>query len=187
MAFTISEVAEVLEKICSKKIVFTIIGSTVIDLVVGAKEFKDDLDLFASEPSPFIHEDVYKSLAEEYNWQYGYTELGTPRFVAKSRSGDIVVEFYDNILDFYIPPAIIENSTTIRLGSVKARILKPEDYVVLKARAGRSKDIDDLKRISKLVPKKLRLDQRRIKKNIELFDPEDQRVIKRILSDIGLI
>ena len=67
-------------------------------------------------------------------------------------------------------------------GGVKIRLIKPEEYIVLKARQG--VDLDKLKRY--IDEYKRKLDEKLLVKTIKLFPEEDQRLIISRLKQLGL-
>ena len=161
-----------------------IIGGTAVELASKSQKLTGDLDLFPLNMSPLLEEDFYRALAEELGWGFGYTDLGTPRLVARVSSGDLAVEFYENIHDFYVPPAMLDSARTKRIGGLEIKVIQPEDYVVLKARAGGEEDLEKLKELSRLASKgKLKLNPRLVKRGIEYFPEEERPVIERRLRD----
>ncbi len=164
---------------------FTVIGGTVVEVELGSRDLGDDIDLFAEDPSVVLAEDEYYRVGEELGWSVGQTWLGTPRLLARVEGeGEVPVEFYDNIYDFYVPPEILERARRVRVSGVNARMVLLEDHIVLKANAGRREDMDRLKEIARLVKKgKLRVDPRKIVEAASLFD--DEPVILRRLRDAG--
>ncbi len=187
MTYTLSDLAWVLKTLSDSGFKFVLIGSTVVDLELRVKKFEDDIDLFALEPSPLIEEDVYRSKAEEHGWTMSQTSLGTPKFIIRVPSGsEVVVEFYENIHDFYIPIELLDEAPYKSIGGVKVKTLRPEDYIVLKAKAGREIDIEDLRIIKEYIDSgKLRINERVLKKDISLMPEEDKPLIVRRLKSIG--
>ena len=168
---------------------FVVVGSTVVELELRRRRFEDDIDLFVFEPSPLVEEDQYLAIAEEEGWQVSYTVLGTPKFVVKMPSGEeAIVEFYENIHDYYIPLPMLERAGSKKIRGVSVKLLQLEDYVVLKAKAARETDIEDLRIIKELVDEgKLKMDQRRIRSGLETLPEEDRRIAESKLRDVGLL
>ncbi|MET1127918.1 MAG: nucleotidyltransferase [Thermoproteota archaeon] len=188
MSYTLSDLADVLFALKSRNVRGAIIGSTVVDLALRRREFEDDVDLFVLEPSPLIEEEFYRSLAEDLGWDLSYTVLGTPKLVAKRGDIEIIVELYENIHDFFVPLEIIEAAPYKNLGGVETKVIRPEDYVVLKARAGRASDMEDLRVLREYVEEgKLQVDERMLLDRVKLFDEEDQKFILDKLRDLGFI
>ncbi len=187
MAYTLNDLAWLLGKLQEHGVKGVVVGSTVVELELRRKKFEDDVDLFVVEPSPLIEEDFYRGLAESEGWEISFTALGTPKLVAKLPSGEeAIVELYENIYDFYIPPEIIELAPKKRLGRVEARFIRLEDYIVLKAKAGRETDIEDLRIIKEYVDEgKLRIDDRIVKRDIELLPEEDRSFVVGKLRQLG--
>ncbi len=181
MGYTLDELAEILGKLVDEGIDFVVIGDTVVQLELKTKTFEGDIDIYALEPSPLAEEERYMMLAEKYGWDYGSTEIGTPRLIARTRSGDIVIEVYESFMDIEIPWEIVEEARSINLRGVKIKVIKPEHYFVLKARQG-----VDLDKLEKYYKKLKSLDQRVIIRAIKYFPEEEQGLITSRLRNIGL-
>ena len=187
MAYKLSDLAWLLGRLQEHGVRGVVVGSTVIELELRRKRFEDDVDIFALEPSPLVEEDFYRGIAEQEGWEMSYTALGTPKLVAKLPSGEeVIVEFYENIYDYYIPQEMLEEATKKRLGKVEYRFLRPEYYVVLKAKAAREADIEDLRIIREYIEEgKLKLDGRLIKRGVELLPEEDRGFVSKKLRELG--
>ena len=187
MTYTLDDLAWVLSRLSSRGVRFVVIGSTVIDLELRRRSFEDDIDVFALEPSPLVEEEFYRELASKEGWELSYTALGTPKLVVKVPSGgEVIVEVYENIHDFYIPPEILEQAPTKRIKGVSVRLLRPEDYIVLKAKAARDTDIEDLRIIREYIEEgRLRVNERIIRADLELLPEEDRRLAESKLRDLG--
>jgi predicted nucleotidyltransferase len=187
LGYSIKDLAWLVGKLRDEGIRGVIIGSTVIDLELRRKEFEDDVDIFALEPSPLIEEDTYREIAYRNEWQMSYTALGTPKFVVRLPSGEeVIVEFYENIHDFYIPLEIIENAPKKTISGVEVKLIRPEDYIVLKAKAARDPDIEDLRIVKEYIDSgKLKIDERIIKRDLELLPEEDRRLAISKLRGLG--
>lgn len=188
MAYTVDDLASVLGRIYSYGIEGVIIGSTVFYLKIKEKQLKDDIDLFVTKPSPLVEEEEYVRIAYRESWEISYTDIGTPRFIIKHPSGEIIVEFYENIHDFYIPEEIISSSTKIRIRNVDIKIVHLEDYIVLKAKAARESDIEFLKQLKTYINKgRIKINKKRIQETISLFPHEEQSFIRNKLYETGII
>ncbi len=177
------DASEVLRILLDEGFRFTIIGGTVVELNLGSKDLGDDLDLFSEEPSA-LEEEEFIRVAEARSWVLGQTWLGTPRLVARAPGGEVPVEFYDNLYDFYVPPEILEDAVRTMIGGVRVRVVRLEDHIVLKANSGRGSDIERLKEIARLAKKgRLRIDPNRVIETVNLFD--EPQVLLRRLRDAG--
>ncbi len=177
-----------LEKIQRYGIQGVIIGSTVFYLKIKKKQFEDDIDLFVIKPSPLAEEEEYVQIAYRESWEISYTEIGTPRFIIKHPNGEIIVEFYENIHDFYIPEEVIASSTKIRIKNTDVRTIQLEDYIVLKARAAREYDIAFLKQLKLYINRgKIKINKKRIQEVISLFPYEEQSFIRNKLYEAKII
>ena len=187
MAYTLSDLAWLLSKLQEHGVKGVVVGSTVIELELRRKRFEDDVDVFALEPSPLIEEDFYRGIAEREGWEMSFTALGTPKLVAKLPSGEeVIVEFYENIHDYYIPLEILEQAPKKKIGKAEYRFIRPEDYIVLKAKAAREADIEDLRIVKEYIDEgKLRIDERIIKRDVELLPEEDRGFVVNKLRELG--
>jgi len=187
MAYTVSDLAWLFRKLQQHGIRGVVVGSTVVELALRRKRFEDDVDIFALEPSPLVEEDRYREIASQEGWQVSQTALGTPKFIVKLPSGEeVIVEFYENIFDYYIPPEILEQAPRKSIGGVEVKLLRVEDYIVLKAKAARDTDIEDLRIVKEYVDEgKLKIDTRIVKRDIELLPEEERSFVVNKLREVG--
>lgn len=181
MGYGVDDLAYVLGRLIERGVDFIVIGDTVVQLALRKKGFEGDIDIFAFKPSPLVEGEFYRSIAEEEGWDMGTTEIGTPRFIAKVGDKDIVVEVYESFMDIEIPPEIFNEAKSIKLGGYRIRILRPEQYFVLKARQG-----IDLDKLAKYYRELGKLDKKVLVKTIEYFPDDEREIIKERLRDIGV-
>jgi len=182
---TKKEASQALRALLDEGFRFTIIGGTVVELALNSDDLGDDLDLFAEKPDILVDEDVYREVAYQRGWVIGQTWLGTPRILVRVGNVEVPVEFYDNLYDFYVPESMLSRAVRVNIGGVRVKALTLEDHIVLKANAGREKDLERLKEIAKYVKKgRLKVDPEKLMNAIEDF--EDQNVIVRRLKDSGI-
>ncbi len=181
MKYTLDDLAHVLEILSSYGVDYVIIGDTVIQLALKKKEIEGDVDLFILKPSVIVDEQVFIDIAERERWQYSTTEAGTPRLIARVDDKEIVLELYENIFDIYIPEEIIRNARSIKVKGIKLKLIRPEEYIVLKARQG-----VDLDKLSKYIKELKGLDKKLLEKTIELMPDDERRVIANRLREVGL-
>lgn len=183
-------IEELLKEFKLNDIDVVVIGSTVISLELGAflKE-NEDLDFFVTNRSPFLEEDLFKNIALLKGWDYAYTDYGTPRFIIPREYGEIFVDFYENIHDFYVPQKLLEKETRlIRIGEGRLKVISVEAYIVLKARAGRKMDDNDLNKIKELVDDGyLKISKRKIRELLKLFPVEEISTMRNRLLRRKLI
>ena len=186
--YSIDSLIDVLSKLRRSNVDFVIIGSTVVQLALKREQLEEDVDLFVLRPSPVAEEEFYRELANRYAWSVSFTELGTPRIIAKSSTGDeLVLELYENIYDFYVPEDVLNAARKLKLRGESVRVLSLEDYILLKAKAGRDDDIQDLNIIREHIKAgRLKVDKRLIEKRTRLFGDE-ANVIRRRLEAINLL
>ncbi|MEB3851857.1 MAG: nucleotidyltransferase [Desulfurococcales archaeon] len=179
-----SIVGRVVKELAGEGFRFTIIGGTVVELALGSRDLGDDVDVYAEEPDVLVEEEKYREVAERRGWVLGQTWLGTPMILVRVGDVEVPVEFYDNMFDFYVPPSMVERARRASVGGARAKVVRLEDHIVLKANAGREKDIERLREIASLASKgKLHLNLKAIKEAASEFD--DEPVILRRLRDAG--
>ncbi|MEM0015137.1 MAG: nucleotidyltransferase [Zestosphaera sp.] len=188
MVYDVKCLAEVLRSVSAEGMESVIVGSTVYMLRLGIEEFEDDVDLFATNFSPVFDEDLIREAAERIGCEVGVSEWGTPRLECVVRDECIVpVELHENIHDFYVPPEMVEDAETLTIEGFEVRVLRVEDYVLLKARAGRDRDLEDLNYIADLIKSgTLKVDLRFVKERLRVFDEDEQKLIVRRLTDAGM-
>jgi len=161
-----------------------IIGDTVVQIALGYKKLEGDLDLFVLEPSPIMKRDFYENIAHELGWETSLTEIGTPALIIPLVEGHLVVELYENYMDIEIPSEILESADEMRINSEKIVLIKPEHYLVLKARQG--VDISKLKKyISELKSRGI-LNKKLVENTLSLYPEEEQELIVERLGEAGL-
>ncbi|MEM2021493.1 MAG: nucleotidyltransferase [Zestosphaera sp.] len=188
MTYSVRCFADVLGRLKEGGLDGVVIGSTAYALRLGVKEFEDDVDLFATSFSPISDEDMVYDVAERVGCQVGSSEWGTARLECIVGGECVVpVEFHENIHDFYIPPEVIEGAEALVLEGVEVKVIRVEDYILLKARAGRDQDLEDLGYISDLIRTgELKIDFKLIKNRLKLFDEDDRRLITRRLISVNV-
>ncbi len=187
MGFKRETLAEAVSKLRSNGIDGVIIGSTVYMIYLKLKEFEDDIDIFTTTISPTFDEDIVRDAAGKLKCLVGQTEWGTPQLRCHFRGDEVTIELHENIYDFYIPSEMIEDARTVSIGSVDIKILRLEDYLVLKAKAGRDADFEDLRFLADLISSKdLSISVGKIIDRLNLFDEYEAKLIKKRLKEAGL-
>ena len=181
MPYTLEELALVLSKLVDYGIDFVIIGDTVVQLALKKKELKGDVDLFVIKPSVIVDEQVFIDIAEKEKWLYTTTEAGTPKLIARVDDKEIPIELYENIFDIYIPEEIISSAKSINVKGRKIRIIKPEEYLVLKAKQG-----VDIDKLASYIRDLKHIDRKLLIKTINLMPDEERKVIIHRLKEAGL-
>jgi len=187
LTYTLDDLLYIMKKLQEADIQSVIIGGTTIELELKKNTFSGDLDLFPTNHYALVEEDVFRTLADQEGWEYGTTGLGTPKIVAKGPKSQVEIEFYDNIMDFYVPEEILNEAKTIEIKGVKIRKISPEDYVVLKSRSEDPEAIDIIRGVKELADqKKIRLDIRKIRERLKLFPETDVPSMKNRLRAAGI-
>lgn len=182
LGFGVDVLARVLSKLLDHGIRFVVIGDTVVQLALKQRVLGGDVDLFVIEPSVVVDEDRFIKLAEDEGWLYSSTDAGTPKIIARYGDREVPLEFYENIFDVYVPLEIIERAGSISIGGVRIRLIKPEEYLVLKARQG--VDLDKVSQYIKRLGRKV--DRKLVEKTIKLFPLDEQKLIENRLRSAGL-
>jgi predicted nucleotidyltransferase len=183
LKYKIEELAEVIKTLEEEGVQAVIIGDTSIQLALGFNELEGDLDLFVLNPSPVAEKDFFNQLADKNNWEISTTEVGTPSIIISVSEGHLVVELYENYMDIDIPLEILEDIVEYRLAGTRIKAIKPEYYIVLKARQG--VDLDKLKKyVAYLKQKGLNL--KLIEYALSLYPEDEKELIQDRLRSIGL-
>ncbi|MBP1356919.1 MAG: nucleotidyltransferase, partial [Sulfolobus sp.] len=179
------KIGEVLSKIRAL-MDFVIIGDTIVDLELNKKATESDVDLFSTSMSVFFEEDKIREFTYNNGWDFGKTPFDTPRLIVPVDDNQLQVDLYENIQDFYVPQDIINNAEPRRIGHEKFRVIKLEDYILLKANAFREEDEDELRTIAYLVGEgKLKINKEYLSSHINLFE-ENSGSIKDRLNSVGI-
>ena len=187
MPYTLSSLVKVLKEIAELGYDYVIIGDTVVYLELKSKKFDSDIDLFVTNTSPFMEEETIRSVAEERKWGFGFTDIGTPRLIINTSEGDVVVELYENIYDFYIPPEILSDAHKKKLRDIEVKLIHVEDYLLLKARAGAPEDYEKLMDIIDLLNKRgYKVNQRLLWRHLGYFSQDERNMIITRLKELGL-
>ncbi|MEM1982304.1 MAG: nucleotidyltransferase [Sulfolobales archaeon] len=164
-----------------------LIGSTVLLLHLGVDEFEDDVDVFVTNFSPYADEDLVRSISAKLGCELSQNEWGTPALYCIFNNNEVIIELHENVLDLYIPENIIKSAKEAKLMDIRVRCISIEDYVALKARAGRDHDLEDLSVVADLVKVgKLKLDINFIKERIRNEFPEEEKLLLSRLRNAGL-
>ena len=186
MGYTLLELAEVIEVLREKGIDGVIIGSTVLAVTIGAKELEDDVDLFVTSFSPTIEEQKIRDVAKELGWDLGRTGIDTLSIIARKGDKEIIIELYENIYDFYVPSHVINNARRVRISGRRLKLIRIEDYILLKARRGSEFDLEDLRVIRSMISsRELRIDEGYLKKSLLNFPEEDRSLIISRLRSVN--
>ncbi len=188
MGFKVGSLAAGLRELRKRGIDGVIIGSTIYLLRLGLKELEDDVDLFTTTVSPTIDEDLIRDVAEELNCFLGQTGWGTPQLRCVFNEDEITFDLYENLYDFYIPEEFLVNSEDFKVGRESVRLLRVEDYLILKAKTGRVEDEEDLRLLADYIKsRKLRINLNVLREHMGLFEEYEQRIILRKLREAGIL
>jgi predicted nucleotidyltransferase len=178
--FSGKALGRIIELLRSEGVDGVIIGSTAIDMALKKDSFDGDIDMFLTSLSLLANYGVLEEFARKYGCVLGSTWLGTPNITCFVEGEEVVVDFYENMLDFYVPEEIIEDSLTYEISGTGVKAVRPEDYIVLKAVAGRDEDLEAIRRVKEYIEsKKLKIDKKLIESRAKLFG-EPQTIIRRL-------
>ncbi|MEM1732528.1 MAG: nucleotidyltransferase [Desulfurococcaceae archaeon] len=184
MGLTRRDLARIYRELVEEGVDGVLIGDTVVQLVLGFPELEGDIDLFVKSPSPLVEFDFYSELASRKNWEISTSELGIPRLIIPLEEQYVTVELYENFMDIEIPDEIVNKPDEIIVEGVRIKAIRPEHYIVLKARQG--VDLDKLAHYINGLRKK-GLNIKVIENAIETFPQEEQDLIRERLTQLGLI
>ncbi|MEM4718142.1 MAG: nucleotidyltransferase [Desulfurococcaceae archaeon] len=184
MGYSKNILAEIIKKLLGEGVEAVLIGDTCVQLALDHEILEGDLDLFVLNPSPLVERDFYMNIAERNKWGLSSTEIGTPALIIPTNEGDVVVELYENYMDIEIPFEILEDKIEYKIQGVKVQSLRPEHYIVLKARQGI--DLDKLYKYINELKERRRLNIGIIKQVAYLYPEDDAELIISRLSSIGL-
>ncbi len=187
MGYNICLLAEAVKLLRSKGIDGVVVGSTVYMIKLRIKELEDDIDIFTTTISPTIDEDLIAEFAEDHECVLGQNFWGGPQLKCMINNQEVTIELHENIYDYYIPPQIVNECGEVEICGVNIKLINLEDYLVLKAKAGREKDLEDLRYLSDLISRgKLKVSLDKVMKRINLFG-EEAGLITRRLKQCGIL
>jgi len=187
MGYSKKSLAKVIAQLREHEIDGVIIGSTVYMLRLGFRELEDDVDLFTTSIMPSFDEDVVLNAAENLGCFLGQSEWGGPQLKCPVNGEEVTVELHENIYDFYVPQEILDDAETLSIAGVNVKVIHVEDYLVLKAKAGRDQDLEDLRYLSDLIRSgKLKIRKELLRQRLSLFDEYESKLIIKRLKDSGI-
>ncbi len=148
------------------------------------RELEDDVDIFTTTLSPFVEEDIIRSVADKYGWSVGYTELGTPSLSVRIEDVEVRVDLYENIMDFYIPSeALNVCKRSIVVEGIEIKHVAPECWAVFKAKRGAISDLNELAELKRLEDEgSIKLDRSLMKNVAALYEDEEKYILDRLKS-----
>ncbi len=187
MGYSRKSLAKAIAQLRENGIDGVVIGSTVYMVRLGFHELEDDVDLFTTSIMPSFDEDVVLNAAETLGCFLGQNEWGGPQLKCPIDEEEVTVELHENIYDFYVPQEILDDAETLSVAGVDVRMIRVEDYLVLKAKAGRDQDLEDLRYLSDLIKNgKLKIRKELLRQRLSLFDEYESKLIIKRLRDSGI-
>ncbi len=188
MAYDRGALAQVMKGLREHGVDGVIIGSTSYALRLGFREFEDDVDLFTTTISPSFDENIVADAADALNCMLCQHGWGGPQLRCPVGCEEVIVELHENIYDFYVPQEMLNDAETINVCDVPLKLIRIEDYLVLKAKAGRECDLEDLKYLSDMIRKgRLRINTNLLMSRLDLFDECDYKLIIKRLRICNII
>ncbi|MEM3293077.1 MAG: nucleotidyltransferase, partial [Metallosphaera sp.] len=133
-----------------------------------------------------VNYDELKEFVNDRGWDLGSTPIDTPRIVIPLGDDQLQVDIYENIQDFFVPSIVIESAEEMKIGKGFFKVIKLEDYILLKANAFREEDEEELKKIIQLIgERKLKIDMKVLASHVKDFE-ENKDSIEERLASIGL-
>lgn len=180
--FSSRALSKMIDVLRAKGVDGVIIGSTSIELALKRDSFEGDVDLLVTSESVLVNYGVLEEVARSYGCTLGSTWLGTPSITCFIDNEEVTADLYENMHDFYIPNEMVEDAIEYQVHGTRVKAIKPEDYIVLKAFAGRSEDLEALRKIGEIIRRReLKIDRRLVELRAELFN--ERRSILRRLSE----
>jgi len=187
MGYSKKSLAKIIARLREHGVDGVIIGSTTYMLRLGFHELEDDIDLFTTSIIPSFDEEIIVGAAEDLGCFLGQNEWGGPQLRCHVNGEEIIVELHENIYDFYVPKEMLEEAEKLTIANVDLKVIRIEDYLILKARAGRDQDLEDLKYLSDLIKNgKLKIRRELLRERLPLFDEYEAKLIARRLRDSGI-
>ncbi|MEM4774904.1 MAG: nucleotidyltransferase [Sulfolobales archaeon] len=172
--------SKMIDMLRAKGVDGVIIGSTSIELALKRDRFEGDIDLLVTSRSVLANYGVLEEVARSYGCTLGSTWLGTPSITCFINDEEVTADLYENMHDFYIPDEIVEDAIEYQVHGTRVKAVRPEDYVVLKAAAGRGEDLEALRKIGEAIRKReLKIDKRLVELRAELFS-EKKSILRRL-------
>ncbi len=188
MGYSRKSLAKAIVQLRENGIDGVVIGSTVYMVRLGFHELEDDVDLFTTNIMPSFDEDVVLNAAEALGCFLGQNEWGGPQLKCPIDEEEITVELHENIYDFYVPQEILDDAETLSIAGVDVRMIRVEDYLILKAKAGRDQDLEDLRYLSDLIKNgKLKIRRELLRQRLSLFDEYESKLIIKRLRDSEIL
>ncbi|MEL9940296.1 MAG: nucleotidyltransferase [Ignisphaera sp.] len=174
--------AKAIRELAKEGIEGIVIGDTCLNIELGNKSFEGDIDLFVTSMSPLLEADRIYDIAQNRGWSTGVTVLGTPSVSMTVNDEEVVVELFENVMDFYIPQELIDLCRQeYEIGGEKITCLAKECWIVLKARRGSDQDLAKLSLVVDLMKRnEIKIDKNKMKSAIEVFEDEAEHIYERL-------
>lgn len=168
---------------------FVVVGSLILPLAYGVDWVVHDVDLFLTDRSTLTDSEFFEGVAREFDWDYGFNAFGGMYYEVVV-NGDVVrVDLMENLLDVYIPDAIINDTINFKVNNVDFKGIRIEALIVLKAREATDEAEEFLERLAEKIadPRtSIELDKERIIKYINQYPEEERESIKHKIQTTGI-
>ncbi|MEM1695230.1 MAG: nucleotidyltransferase [Thermosphaera sp.] len=183
MKYKRSKLADIFNVLYRWKINGVVIGDTSVQLYLNYSELEGDIDVFTLDFSPLSEREKLEEIAVEQGWELTSSEIGLPALVVPLEEGYVLIEFYENYMDIDIPMELLEDSVEYRIDATRVKSIRPEFYLVLKARQGT--DLDKLEKyLAEL--KRRGFNLKLVEYAVSLYPPEEQELIYERLRSVKL-
>ncbi|BDR93296.1 nucleotidyltransferase [Vulcanisaeta souniana JCM 11219] len=167
---------------------FMLIGSAVLPLLYGVNWNVHDIDIFIINKSTVTEPELFEEIAKDNDWDVGMDMNGMMYYEVLVDAQVVRVDLMENLLDIYIPEAMISKSLRIKVNGLEIRSIRLEDLLVLKAREASEEGDEFLSRIAEMLAdpeSKLNIDRKYLREAINYY-PDDKDAIERRLEKSGI-
>jgi len=171
-------VVNLLNKFNRLRVHYVVIGSYALELLLDIPIEWKDFDVYAWDPDPLKDYEFYEEILLNLDL---LPSLHTHGIVALTQD-NIPIEVIAPIGDFAIPLSILKKTINVNWKGIEVKTLEPEAIAVLKARAGRRLDYEQLRLL------KNRLKTEKLHYYIlSLGEADYIKRATRVLREVGLL
>ncbi|MGC8570287.1 nucleotidyltransferase [Caldivirga sp.] len=168
---------------------FIVVGSLVLPLAYGVDWVVHDVDLFLIGRSTLTDAEFFEGIAREFDWDYGLNAFGGMYYEVVVNGEVVRVDLMENLLDVYIPEAMINDALSIRVNGEEFRFIRIEALIVLKAREATDEAEEFLEKLAEKIADPgtgIELDKERIRKYINQYPEEERESITHKIQTTGI-
>lgn len=168
---------------------FVVVGSLILPLAYGVDWVVHDVDLFLTNKSTLTDAEFFEGIAREFDWDYGFNAFGGMYYEVVVNGEVVRVDLMENLLDVYIPEAIINDSIVFKVNGSEFKGIRIEALIVLKAREATDEAEEFLERLAEKIADPgtgIELDKARIINYINQYPEEERESIKHKIQTTGI-